>query len=166
MKVISNIVILLLLAFGGYNLYMFQYDRAYEASYYNMALTSEEFRQLDCLAENIYYEAAGESLAGRIGVAQVTLQRVESGKFPDDVCKVVHQKHQFSWTADKPKGLVKINKHVYNQCREVAKKVLLEGERLDSVKGALYYHTKAVNPVWNKNMTKLAVIGEHIYWRE
>jgi spore germination cell wall hydrolase CwlJ-like protein len=62
-------------------------------------------RQLDCLAKNIYHEAAGESFEGKVAVAQVTMNRAESGKFPSDVCAVVYQKNvfyekvvcQFSW---------------------------------------------------------------------
>ena len=57
--------------------------------------SSERERQLDCLSKNIYYEAGSEPFEGKIAVAQVTLNRAESGKFPSDVCKVVYQKNVF-----------------------------------------------------------------------
>ena len=50
-------------------------------------------RQLDCLAKNIYHEAASEPFEGKVAVAQVTMNRAESGKFPRDVCGVVYQKN-------------------------------------------------------------------------
>ena len=45
--------------------------------------------QLDCLARNIYHEAGSEPFEGKVAVAQVTINRAESGQFPSDICKVV-----------------------------------------------------------------------------
>ena len=49
--------------------------------------------QLDCLARNIYHEAGSEPFEGKVAVAQVTINRTESGAFPSDICKVVYQKN-------------------------------------------------------------------------
>ncbi|HEY2177001.1 MAG TPA: cell wall hydrolase [Caulobacteraceae bacterium] len=46
---------------------------------------------VDCLASAVYYEARGESLAGRAAVAQVVLNRVGAPTFPKSVCGVVFQ---------------------------------------------------------------------------
>jgi N-acetylmuramoyl-L-alanine amidase len=51
-----------------------------------------------CLALNIYYEARGEPLDGQFAVAEVTLRRVADSRWPDTVCDVVYQPHQFEWT--------------------------------------------------------------------
>jgi spore germination cell wall hydrolase CwlJ-like protein len=45
----------------------------------------------------------------------------------------------------------------------VAKKVLLEGFKLDGLKKAMYYHADYVNPGWRKE--KVAVIGRHIFYQ-
>ncbi len=55
---------------------------------------------LMCLALNIYFEARSESFASQVAVAQVTLNRIESKKYPNDVCAVVKQPKQFSWYSD------------------------------------------------------------------
>ena len=55
-----------------------------------------------CLALNIYHEARGEPLIGQEMVASVTLNRVASPLYPDNVCDVVYQPRQFAWTADPP----------------------------------------------------------------
>ena len=47
--------------------------------------------QLECMAKNIYFEAAIESTAGKMAVAQVTLNRVRSPYYPNSVCGVVKQ---------------------------------------------------------------------------
>jgi spore germination cell wall hydrolase CwlJ-like protein len=55
-------------------------------------LTPATQKQLTCLAQNIYYEARSEEFDGKVAVAQVTLNRANSGKFPDTICGVVHQR--------------------------------------------------------------------------
>ena len=62
--------------------------------YNSTPVTMEEReRQLTCLAKNIYHEAATEPFEGKVAVAQVTINRAESGKFPSDICNVVYQKN-------------------------------------------------------------------------
>ena len=56
--------------------------------------------EIHCLALNIYHEARGESLEGRLAVAAVTMNRVRDKRFPDRVCEGVWQPRQFSWTHD------------------------------------------------------------------
>ncbi|HEY5289552.1 MAG TPA: cell wall hydrolase, partial [Caulobacteraceae bacterium] len=46
---------------------------------------------LDCLAAAVYYEARGESIAGRAAVAQVVLNRTRRAGYPRSVCAVVFQ---------------------------------------------------------------------------
>jgi len=131
----------------------------------------ERERQLKCLARNIYFEAAGEPFEGKVAVAQVTLNRAESGKFPDDICEVVYQKNtfgsrvvcQFSWYCMTPSIAPVKSKEAMDESYEVAKKVLLEGYRLSTVEDALYYHADYVEPGWK--LTKVAKIGRHIFYR-
>lgn len=128
-------------------------------------------RQLDCLAINIYREAGHEPFEGKVAVAQVTMNRVAHPAFPKDVCGVVYQKTpvmekvvcQFSWYCDTAHRNRPINKAAYNESYEVAKKVLLEGFKLDVLKDALYYHADYVNPRWN--LDKIGKIGAHIFYR-
>lgn len=58
--------------------------------------------EIGCLAANLYFEARGEPLKGQLAVAKVTLNRVKSKQYPDSICAVVFQKHQFSWTKQQP----------------------------------------------------------------
>lgn len=129
-------------------------------------------RELKCLAQNIYYEAGYEPFEGKVAVAQVTLNRAESGKFPDDICAVVYQKNalygtticQFSWYCEQPAIRKPTNPAAYNESMAVAKKVLLENFRLDGLKEALYYHADYVSPKWGKE--KIATIGRHIFYSD
>lgn len=129
-------------------------------------------RQLDCLARNIYHEAGHEPFEGKVAVAQVTINRSNNPNFPSDVCKVVYQKNvfmekvvcQFSWYCDSTVKARTINNAAYSESYEVAKKVLLEGFRLDIMKEAMYYHADYVKPGWK--LPKIGQIGNHIFYKE
>lgn len=143
------------------------------AGVYNSDIVSIKTRekQLDCLAINIYREAGYEPFEGKVAVAQVTMNRVASGRFGNDVCGVVYQKNvimekvvcQFSWACDHAAKTRPVNKEAYNESYEVAKKVLLEGFRLSVLKDALYYHATYVNPRWP--LEKIGKIGQHIFYK-
>jgi spore germination cell wall hydrolase CwlJ-like protein len=128
-------------------------------------------RQLECLAMNIYREAGHENFEGKVAVAQVTMNRASHPSFPKDVCAVVFQKTvvidrvicQFSWYCDTAHKARPVNQSAYNESMAVAKKVLLEGFRLDVMKEALYYHANYVNPRWN--LEKIGSIGNHIFYK-
>lgn len=128
-------------------------------------------QQLACLAKNIYFEARNEPFEGKVAVAQVTLNRVGSDDFPNDVCQVIYQKNvfysktvcQFSWYCEKETLRKPINQASYEESMIVAKKVLMEGYRLPSLNEAMYYHADYVNPNWRKE--KIIKIGRHIFYR-
>ena len=129
-------------------------------------------RQLACLTKNIYWESASEPFEGKVAVAQVTINRVASGKFAPDICGVVYQKNivydrvvcQFSWFCDGSSKVRPIYPAHWKESEEVAKKVLLEGFRLPGLKTALYFHADYVKPQWGK--PEVAKIGRHIFYSE
>jgi spore germination cell wall hydrolase CwlJ-like protein len=132
---------------------------------------AERERQLDCLTKNIYWEAASEPFEGKVAVAQVTMNRVQSGKFADNVCGVVYQKNtfyqkvicQFSWVCESTHMVKPVYAPLYKESQEVAKKVLLENFRLPGLTDAMYYHATYVSPGWRKE--RIAQIGQHIFYR-
>jgi len=138
----------------------------------NYISAAQRTQELECLTRNIYWEAASEPFEGKVGVAQVTLNRMESGRFAPSVCGVVYQKNlfyqkivcQFSWFCESGHTVKTIHRPLWNESEEVAKKVLLEGFRLPGLKDALYYHADYVNPGWNK--LRLEKIGHHIFYGE
>lgn len=118
-------------------------------------------KDINCLAQNIYHEARSESIAGQIAVAQVTVNRVKASNFTKNICKVVFEPHQFSWTNNK--HLRVKDSQAWKASIIIAKAVLTNSIRMKDFT-AQFYHTKAVNPRWNKNKTVLAVIGNHIFY--
>lgn len=133
---------------------------------------ADRTKQLDCLTRNIYWESASEPFEGKVAVAQVTINRVASGKFASDICGVVYQKNvvydkvicQFSWNCDGSSKIRPIYPAHWKESEEVAKKVLLEGFRLPSMKNALYFHADYVKPQWGK--PQVGKVGRHIFYAD
>jgi len=171
-KTIVFILAMVLVGLAGYKAVNCKLDTLKTARQYASPVTAElRQKQLDCLARNIYYEAGYEPFEGKVAVAQVTINRAESGQFPSDICQVVYQKNivyekvlcQFSWYCETATLKKPMNGAVYTESMEVAKKVLLEGFRLPSIKNALYFHGDYINPKWNKE--KVAKVGRHIFYK-
>lgn len=125
-----------------------------------------------CLAANVYYESRGELFNGQIAVAQVTLNRAQ--RHPKNVCDVVTRSKQFSWTIGRVKRqhgkyvvLSKFepkDKQAWLIAQAVAK-ITLMGWSRDITHGAMFYHTAAVSPAWDRNMKVVTVIGRHIFYK-
>lgn len=126
------------------------------------------YNKLDkfCLAKNIYHEARGEDLLGQLAVAQVTLNRVKSKHYPNDICHVVMQRKQFSWANRKsnrwkhPKGAA------WESAKHLANQFLDHGVRVNGLETALYYHADWVNPKWKDVDSFVAQIGTHIFYEK
>jgi spore germination cell wall hydrolase CwlJ-like protein len=125
--------------------------------------------QWKCLAEALYFEARGEPVQGQFAVAEVILNRVDSSKFPNSICRVVNQgtgrKHacQFSYTCDGKLERV-ANIEVYDQIVGIAG-VMIDGGIRDLSGGATYYHTTSVQPSWARRFEHTATIGIHKFYK-
>lgn len=143
----------------------FTSDRIINVQY--SQLTPAAKQQVDCLAENIYFEAGYEPIEGKKAVAMVTMNRTQNQRFPKDICSVVKQKVnstcQFSWYCEGKKYVRNYN--MYDEAKKVALHVYANYENLkDITNGALYYHADYVNPRWK--LEKTVVIGRHIFYKE
>ena len=131
-----------------------------------------DIRNLTCLAFNVYFEARGESSAGQYAVAEVTMNRVASGRYPDTVCGVVHQKNwdplrqryvsAFSWNEldERPSP----EDETFRRAWEVAETVYY-GRYAPTLGGALHYHAIQIRPSWARGNQPVARIGNHLFYR-
>jgi spore germination cell wall hydrolase CwlJ-like protein len=123
-----------------------------------------------CLANAIYFEARGESVRGQIAVAQVVMNRVFSGYYPDNVCGVVYQdahRHlacQFTFACDGKRDRVD-EPEAWTRAEEIARETLDGKLWLPDVGKATHYHAYWVRPVWIREMHKLDRIGVHTFYR-
>jgi spore germination cell wall hydrolase CwlJ-like protein len=141
------------------------------------ALKKERIEQLHCLAQNIYFEARGESIIGQQAVALVTINRTNHPKYPGTICDVVHQaklnrdgtpilnKCQFSWFCN-GKGKSIRNEEKWEQAMETAAYIYDNYDEIEDVtNGAIMYHAAYVRPYWKKSYTKTVEIESHIFYK-
>jgi N-acetylmuramoyl-L-alanine amidase len=171
-KILLVLIGLALVGFIGYKAVMYKLDPNKQLVMNNSSVTAEvRNNQLDCLARNIYYEAGNQPFEGKVAVAQVTINRAESGQFPKDICQVVYQKNvvyervlcQFSWYCETATMMRPKNTAVFKESEMVARQVLLEGFRLPSLQKALYFHATHINPKWNRE--RVAIIAGHVFYK-
>ena len=140
-------------------------------------------KAVTCMAKNIFFEAAIESTAGKLAVAHVTLNRVDSKQFPNSVCEVVYEgphytasngtqypvrdRCQFSWYCDGKGDDPREGSRLWEDAQELAKYVLLRQEELpDITDGALHYHASYIDaPKWAKKTKITTKIDTHIFYR-
>ena len=158
------------------NLDAFQRDRDAIGVYQTFATAhfdqaDRQARELQCLAQAIYYEARSESRPGQVAVAEVVLNRVRHRLYPNSICEVVFQGSelrtgcQFSFTCDgsmrrEPRG------RAWTNANEIAAHAMLGfGENPRTTGDATHYHTVAVNPVWSATLVRTGQVGSHIFYR-
>lgn len=125
--------------------------------------------QWRCLAEALYFEARGETVKGQFAVAEVIMNRVKSGLYPQTPCAVVKQgtgrlyQCQFTYTCDGRKDVI-AEPAAFRQVAKVARAVI-DGLSGGITGGATHYHTVAVRPSWARVYTQTAKIGVHVFYR-
>lgn len=124
--------------------------------------------EVTCLADNMYFEASGESEEGKVAVALVTLNRTKTRHH--DICHIVYEQYrtrhgkiicQFSWTCQK--NVQQVNEKVMNRCFEIAS-ILLTLPRLDTTHKATHFHTISIHPFWSLGRKPVARIGHHVFY--
>ena len=139
----------------------------------------------ECLAKNIYFEAGVESTAGKLAVANVTINRAADKNYPNTICEVVQEgihyynatkdeyfpvrdRCQFSWYCD---GLLDEPREgrTWESAQELAERVLVnhyDKALIDITDGATHYHANWMEtyPNWSKQKKVMASIDRHIFY--
>lgn len=129
-----------------------------------LGLPEVDPKQQNCLAMNVYHEARSERIEGQIAVAHVTMNRVNHEHFPDNICDVVYQYKQFSWTFT-VKDHTPREKRAWDRAMVIARDVMI-GNTIDPSHGATFYHANYVDPFWNKekSLSVSKIIGLHVFY--
>jgi len=131
-----------------------------------------QYREIQCLTENIFFESRSESRKGKLAVAFVTMNRLDQKKYGSSICSVVYFKNkgvcQFSWVCDKNlmgkrhsiKNIVQ-----YQEARIIAEKVYFNKQSLmDPTFGSTHFHSNKIYT--NCKIKKTVTIGNHIFYKE
>ncbi len=138
------------------------------ASPFQLRGALDESRDLDCLAQAVYYEARGETPSGQAAVAQVVLNRVRHPAFPKSICAVVFQGArtsgcQFSFACDGASHHP-TESAAWRRAEQVAAKAL-NGSVMAEVGAATHFHVTGLSADWGPHLLKVAQIGSHVFFR-
>ena len=142
---------------------------SHQVEFLNLSFDKQQavMREVECLAQNIYFEAGSEPMAGKIAVATVTLNRVKEG-FARSVCAVVKQKRngvcQFSWVCSNDK-VIRSTENYY-EAQKIAQNILISKKNYGTMDNALYFHADYVNPNWKQTKEFVRKIGRHLFYKE
>ena len=198
-------LIALIVVFGGVTLINSYMSKEAQQQRYSVDIPATFFKgppetqvevnvdEMHCLAKNIYFEARGETLKGKIAVANVTMNRVSNEKYPNTICGVVYQaKHspwwlehhnklvpirnkcQFSWYCDgkidalyltDSKGnVIKGNMQAWEDSLIIARDSIT-GDITDLTFGSThYFNPKLADPFWAYHYTKVTQIDSHAFY--
>lgn len=136
-----------------------------QAEVTSQAILTAGHEEIECLAMNIYFESRGEAVLGQQAVAWVTLNRVNSERYPDTICEVVWQPSQFSWThdgrSDTPHEL-----EAWNRAQVIAEMVYYQyyNAAMDPTSGSTMFHGAHINPYWSSSYNRVVRIDNHIFY--
>ena len=138
-------------------------------------ISSVKADDFDCLVEALYHEARSENIMPMLAVANVILNRVKHNKFPNTICKVVHQGkywkgnpvrdrcHFSYWCDGRPEKFTDITGLI--KSINVAE-MSLKGIQVRQTSQATHYHAYYVTPKWASNSAfkVLGQLGTHIFY--
>ena len=131
--------------------------------------------EFGCLTEALYHEARSEDDVGILAVGTVILNRVKNKRFPNTICKVIHQgiywqgnpvrdQCQFSYWCD---GRTEKYKDMKALSRIIKlAKIISSGIIVKTLDKATHYHASYVSPGWanDKQFKFITQIGKHIFY--
>tara|TARA_B100000683_G_scaffold276736_1_gene331845 strand:+ start:3012 stop:3593 length:582 start_codon:yes stop_codon:yes gene_type:complete len=153
--------------------------------------TEQNHPELYCLAQNVYFEAKSEPLAGQYAVADVVLNRVKDNRYPNTICEVVKEgpikeswktrqyadlpdeeriyypkknKCQFSWYCDGKADKIR-DGDAWRQAQIVAYRITYNDRHRGLTEGATHYHADYVHPKWASTLQLVGRIATHIFYR-
>ena len=153
--------------------------------------TEDNRPELYCLAQNIYFEAKSEPLAGQYAVADVVLNRVNDTRYPNTICEVVREgpikeswktkqdttlsdderiyyprknRCQFSWYCD-GKSDTPTEPDSWQRAQDIAHGVMNYDMGLGLTDGSDHYHANFIEPFWAPSMTLVTTIGNHKFYK-
>ena len=117
----------------------------------------------DCLASAVYFEARSEPIEGQLAVAEVVLNRTQSGRYPTTICEVVTQPWQFSFVRRGNIPAADRGSESWRRAVAIAR-IAENGASRMLPRNVLWYHAEYVSPSWGRRLARNTKIGLHIFY--
>lgn len=136
------------------------------------AVAQVDVNELSCLTHGVFYEAKSEPMEGKIGVANVIVNRSKDPNFKSgSVCGILKEKGQFNyWKNVKTQNLK--DDRIRSQVEESAEAAasVLSGQAQDNTNGSTYFvNTKTANKSWLHQMVsrlkRTVKIANHTFFK-
>ncbi|MDE5416351.1 cell wall hydrolase [Alkalihalobacterium chitinilyticum] len=114
-------------------------------------------KELDLLARIVRAEAQTEPFEGKVAVADVVLNRLESSQFPDTIKEVIYQPRQFQ-----PVSNGQINKPADQESIEAVAAALTDMRNI-SQDSLFFYNPDIATSRWLDTRETTIVIGAHVF---
>ena len=127
-------------------------------------------REQRCLAEAIYFEARSEPETGQAAVAQVVLNRMKSGLYPESACGVVYQNRhrykacQFTFACE-GRSLAIRDGESWASAKRIARDVSEGRTYVASIGASTHYHADYVRPRWSRRLKRNKAVGRHVFYQ-
>ena len=126
------------------------------------APTAELDPELECLVKVVHHEAGNQSRRGQLAVAQLIMNRIQSGRFAATICGVANQPGQFFHTSsyNPPRGSAG-----WASAVEVAR-AARDGTAEAVAPGALFFHAAyAASGNFFRSRQRIASLGGNVFYR-
>ena len=122
-----------------------------------ISLSNEE---KDLFARLVEAEAKGESYEGKVAVATVVLNRLESPEFPDTVTNVINEVVGSAY-AFSPVQNGEINKPASDESKQAVDEALIRKDRLQDC--IYFYNPEIATDTWILTREVVTTIGNHVF---
>lgn len=112
-----------------------------------------------CLSAIMFGEARGETDVGKVAVAYTAINRKADPNYPKNICEIMKQPKQYQFIDDY--GMPTKSQIAY---LEPLAKAILDKRISDPTRGAKWYHTRQVKPIWAKQKEIKLALGNHIFY--
>ena len=128
---------------------------------------STSAQDIECLAQNVWFETRGSAFADKLAVANVVMNRVDALNHPGSVCEVIFQPKQFSWTHDGLSDKVVIKNAIDRDAwtDSVIAAISAYNSALPDISfGSTFFHAGYVQPSWAEGFDRRVAYGGHIFY--
>jgi N-acetylmuramoyl-L-alanine amidase len=117
-------------------------------------------KEKDLLARLVGAEAKGESYEGKVAVATVVLNRVDSAQFPDTISGVINEVVGDAY-AFSPVQNGEINKPASDEAIQAVEEALTRQDRLNDC--IYFYNPEIATDKWIRSREVVTTIGNHVF---
>jgi len=132
----------------------------------------QQTSEMQCMQCALYWEARSEPSDDQFLVGLTILNRVRSKQYPNTICGVVWEKHQFTFTEDGKSDTMKDTKAI-KQTNKMATEILHHDDYgtgnfdVETSPTAMYYHDTSIDPpYWTNHMKAYARTKSFIFYEK